>query len=72
MPAQFITDHLGKKQGVLLSLKEYNKILKDLKELDDIRAFDNAKKKDNGIHVPLDTYWKKRIAKSQIKKVKEK
>ncbi len=72
MGAQFITDHLGKKQGVLLSLKEYNKILKDLEELDDIRAFDNAKKKDNGIRIPLDSYWKKRIAKSHLKKAKQK
>ncbi|NOS90673.1 MAG: hypothetical protein HOP30_02015 [Cyclobacteriaceae bacterium] len=70
MAAQFITDHLGKKQGVLLSIKEYNKILKDLEELDDIRAFDSAKKKDNGVRIPLDIYWKKRIAKSQLKKVK--
>jgi len=45
MKAQFVTDTKGKNVAVLISLKEYNKILDELDELNCIRAYDKAKAK---------------------------
>lgn len=44
MKTQFITDDQGKKLAVILPIKEYNKMVDDLEELEDIRLFDEAKK----------------------------
>lgn len=43
MKTQYITDTTGKKTGVILSIRDYEKILEDLEELEDIKAFDRAK-----------------------------
>lgn len=40
---QFITDNKGKKTGVILSMKEFESILEELEELEDIRLYDEAK-----------------------------
>ena len=40
---QYITNTKGKKLSVVLSIKDYKKMLDDLEELDDIRLFDEAK-----------------------------
>lgn len=40
---QFITDNNGKKTGVILSTKEFESILEELEELEDIRLYDDAK-----------------------------
>ncbi len=42
---QFITDAEGQKTGVVLSIKQYQKMLEDLEELEDIKAYDKAKRK---------------------------
>jgi hypothetical protein len=60
MKTQFITNTEGKKVGVLLTLKDYNKLLDSLEELDDIRAFDKARKEDDGSRISLLDYQKKR------------
>jgi hypothetical protein len=60
MKTQFITNTEGKKVGVLLTLKDYNKLLDSLEELDDIRAFDKACKEDDGSRISLLDYQKKR------------
>jgi hypothetical protein len=44
MKKQFITDDHGKKLAVILPIKEYNKMVDDLEELEDIRLYDAAKK----------------------------
>ena len=44
METQFVTDNSGNKLGVFLPMKEYNKIIEDLEDLEDIRLFDEAKK----------------------------
>jgi len=44
MRTQFITDNQGNKLAVILPIKEYNKILAELEELDDIKLYDLAKK----------------------------
>jgi PHD/YefM family antitoxin component YafN of YafNO toxin-antitoxin module len=40
---QYITDDKGKKLSVVLSIKEYRKIMEELEELEDIRLYDQAK-----------------------------
>ncbi len=44
MRTQFVTDDHGKKLAVILPIKEYNKMLEDLEELEDIRLYDASKK----------------------------
>jgi hypothetical protein len=45
MEPQFVIDASGKKTGVFLSMKDYKKIIEDLEEPDDIKAYDEAKKR---------------------------
>ena len=44
MKTQFIIDDYGKKLAVILPIREYNKMVDDLEELEDIRLYDAAKK----------------------------
>ena len=44
MSIQFVTDDHGKKLAVILPIKEYNKMMDDLEELEDIKLYDAAKK----------------------------
>ncbi len=39
---QFVVNERGEKVAVVLSIEEYEKILEELEELEDIRAFDEA------------------------------
>ncbi|OGG98950.1 MAG: hypothetical protein A2600_06070 [Candidatus Lambdaproteobacteria bacterium RIFOXYD1_FULL_56_27] len=43
--ADFIVDEAGQKKAILLPVKEWEQVLIDLEELDDIRTFDAAKSK---------------------------
>jgi hypothetical protein len=43
MKTQYITDTAGKKVRVILPIKDYEKILNQLEELEDIKAYDRAK-----------------------------
>jgi len=40
---EYIVDEQQRRKAVLLPLAEWDRILEDLKDLDDIRAFDTAK-----------------------------
>jgi hypothetical protein len=42
-PQRFLVDERGQRLGVVLDMKEYERIAEDLEELDAIRAFDQAK-----------------------------
>jgi PHD/YefM family antitoxin component YafN of YafNO toxin-antitoxin module len=56
---QYITDTAGKKISVVISMKEYEKIIDELEELEDIRLYDEVKaKKEKGI--PFEEYLEKR------------
>ncbi len=44
MNIQYLTDNKGNKTGVLLSMKQYRKLVDDAEELDSVRAYDHAKK----------------------------
>lgn len=43
MKTQYITDTTGKKVCVILPIRDYQKILDELEELEDIKAYDRAK-----------------------------
>jgi hypothetical protein len=48
----FITDEKGKKISAVLPIKLYQRLLEELEELKDIRAYDKAKaKKETPIHL---------------------
>ncbi|HAP01229.1 MAG TPA: hypothetical protein DCQ93_04815 [Bacteroidetes bacterium] len=59
---QFITDGKGNKQSVIISMKDYKKILDELEELEDIRMYDEVKSR-NEKSIPFDEYLKKRNTK---------
>lgn len=42
MEARYITDETGKRQSVILSIEEYERLLKALEDLEDLRAADEA------------------------------
>jgi PHD/YefM family antitoxin component YafN of YafNO toxin-antitoxin module len=42
-PTQFLTNEKGEKVALVISIEEYKKLLEELEELDDIRAYDEAK-----------------------------
>ncbi|NOY53881.1 MAG: hypothetical protein GXP58_09715 [Deltaproteobacteria bacterium] len=44
MKEHYIVDKNGKRISVLLSIKDYGKMLQELEELESIRAYDRAKK----------------------------
>jgi hypothetical protein len=50
---QFIEDSQGKRIAVLMPIEQYNKMLEQLEEIDDIRAYDAAKAEEDEI-IPFD------------------
>lgn len=44
MKNQYVTDDKGKKVGVILPIGEYKKMLEQIEELEDIKAYDEAVK----------------------------
>ena len=43
MSARFVVDENGKRVSVILPIEEYEGMLEELEELEDIRAYDEAK-----------------------------
>ncbi len=58
MRTQFVTDNHGNKLAVILPISEYNKMIEDLEELEDIKLYDQAKK-TNEPSIPIDEAFKK-------------
>lgn len=56
---QFLTDEKGKRTSVVLPLKQFEEILEELEELEDIRIYDAAKAKKQEF-IPFEDYLKKR------------
>ena len=50
---QFIEDSQGNRIAVLMPIDQYNKMMEQLEEIDDIRAYDAAKAQDDEI-IPFD------------------
>lgn len=56
---QFITDTVGKKL-VVLPLDEFDAMIEELEDIDDLRLFDSAKREDDGLRISLAEYVKQR------------
>jgi PHD/YefM family antitoxin component YafN of YafNO toxin-antitoxin module len=56
---QYITDAAGKKL-VVLPLKEFDSIMEELEDQEDVRLYDEAKKEDDGSRISLSEYLEKR------------
>jgi PHD/YefM family antitoxin component YafN of YafNO toxin-antitoxin module len=64
MKTQFVTDDHGKKLAVILPIKDYQKMLEELEDLEDVRLYDEAKKEDDGKRILLSEYLKNRKSKN--------
>ena len=60
---QYITDTAGKKL-VVLPLNEFDSIMEELEELEDIRLYDEAKSNNDDKRILLSNYLKQRKAKN--------
>jgi hypothetical protein len=57
---QYITDIRGANISVILPIKDYERMVEELEELEDIRLYDEAKKEDTGEYVLFSDYLKSR------------
>lgn len=58
---QFITDTVGKKL-VVLPLDEFEAMVEELEDIEDVRLYDEAKREDDGSRISLDDYMNQRKA----------
>jgi hypothetical protein len=63
---QYITDKAGKKISVVLPIKDFNAIMEELEELEDIKLYDKAKK-SNEPSIPINDAFKMIEAKRKRK-----
>jgi PHD/YefM family antitoxin component YafN of YafNO toxin-antitoxin module len=61
---QYINDTNGKKMMVILPVKEFETIMEELEDLEDIRLYDQAKKEDTGERILFSDYLKNRKKKN--------
>lgn len=61
---QYITDNTGKKISVILPMTEFDSIMEELEELEDVRLYDEAKKEDDGTRILFSDYVKNRNTKN--------
>jgi PHD/YefM family antitoxin component YafN of YafNO toxin-antitoxin module len=54
---QYITDETGKKLSVVISISEFNSLMEELDELEDIRLYDEAKAA-NEPSIPIEDAFK--------------
>jgi PHD/YefM family antitoxin component YafN of YafNO toxin-antitoxin module len=60
---QYITDEKGKRISVVLSVEEYERLLEELEELEDIRLYEEVKARSEET-TPLSDYIQQRRARS--------
>jgi PHD/YefM family antitoxin component YafN of YafNO toxin-antitoxin module len=65
MKTQFITNERGEKIAVILSIKEYEKMIDELEEIEDIKDFDRSKAR-NEKSISFDSYLLKRKSKKAV------
>ena len=51
---QYIKDNNGKKTFVILSTKEFDILLQNMEELEDIHLYDQAREEDDGQRIPME------------------
>lgn len=61
---KYITDDTGKRISVVLPIAEFQAIMEELEELEDIKLYDQAKEKDDGERIPFSEYLRKRKTKN--------
>lgn len=61
---QYINDTNGKKSMVILPVKEFETIMEELEDLEDVRLYDQAKKEDTGERILFSDYLKNRRQKN--------
>lgn len=57
---QFVTDRQGEKVAVIVPILEYEKMMEELEDLEDIKLYDESKVADSGERISLSDYMKKR------------
>ncbi|HYC29458.1 MAG TPA: hypothetical protein VEB42_11585 [Chitinophagaceae bacterium] len=55
---QYIKDAQGNKTMVVISAKEFDALMEELEDLEDVRIYDEAKAQDNGERIPMDEAFK--------------
>ena len=55
---QYIKDANGKNSLVVLPAEEFEKLLEELEDDDDVRMYDQAKKEDTGERFSMDSVFK--------------
>jgi PHD/YefM family antitoxin component YafN of YafNO toxin-antitoxin module len=61
---QYIIDSRGNKSMVVLSAKEFESIMEELEDLEDVKLYDKAKKDDTGERIQFSDYLEKRKTKN--------
>lgn len=61
---QYIKDANGNETLVILPAKEFNELMEELEELEDIKLYDEAKKNDDGKRILFSDYVKNRKQKN--------
>jgi len=51
---QYIKDANGDKSLVILTAKEFDAIMEELEDMDDVRLYDEAMKNDTGERIPME------------------
>ena len=57
---QYITDPKGERVSVILPIRDYERMLEEWEEWEDVRLYDEAKKEDNGEYILFSDYLKSR------------
>jgi uncharacterized Fe-S cluster-containing radical SAM superfamily enzyme len=63
---QYITNRIGRKTSVVLPMKQFEKMLEELEELEDIKLYDAVQKADES-RISLDDYLANRKKKKHAK-----
>ena len=53
---QYIKDAKGKRSFVVLSIGDFDKVMEELESIEDVKLYDQAKKKNGGKGILLDEY----------------
>lgn len=64
---KYITDENGKKVSVILSINEYNQLITELEELEDLKLFDAAKESDSGERFSMEDVFASIESKTNLK-----
>ena len=53
---QYIKDAKGKRSFVVLSIGDFDKVMEELESIEDVKLYDQAKKKNGEKGIPFDDY----------------